>query len=163
AAFIVAGAALRLHPPTAAEAHIVWLVGLVLTGAPVVWQTVRGVFRGRFAADLVATLAIVTAVLLTEPLAGLIVLLMQTGREALERYAERRASNAVRALEEAAPRIAHRLAAGRVVDITVDEIAVGDVLLVRPGELLPCDGIVVDGRSHVDASALTGEPMPVRA
>jgi heavy metal translocating P-type ATPase len=163
AAVIVAGAALRLHPPTADAAHTVWLVGLVLTGAPVVWQTVRGMFRGRFAADLVATLAIVTAVLLTEPLAGLIVVLMQTGGEALERYAERRASDAVRALEEAAPRIAHRLTAGRVVDITVDEIAVGDLLLVRPGELLPCDGVVIDGRSHVDASALTGEPIPVRA
>ena len=163
AAVIVAGAALRLHPPTADAAHTLWLVGLVLTGAPVVWQTVRGMFRGRFAADLVATLAIITAVLLNEPLAGLIVVLMQTGGEALERYAERRASDAVRALEEAAPRIAHRLTAGRVVDITVDEIAVGDLLLVRPGELLPCDGVVVDGRSHVDASALTGEPVPVRA
>src|SRR5690606_29447166 len=145
-AFIIAGAALRLHEPTAAVAHTVWLVGLIVTGVPVVWETLRGMFRGRFAAGVVATLAIITAVLLGEPLAGPIVVLMQTGGEALERYAERRASDAVRALEEAAPRIAHRLEEGRIVDIPVEQIVVGDVLLVRPGELFPCDGVVVDGR-----------------
>lgn len=163
AAFIVAGAALRLHPPTATIGDRVWLAGLVLTGAPVVWRTLRGVLQRRFAADVVAMLAIVTAVLLGEPLAGLIVVLMQTGGEALERYAERRATDAVRALEEAAPKSAHRLERGRVVDIAADDIVMGDLLLVRPGELLPCDAAVVDGRSHVDASALTGEPVPIRA
>ena len=163
AAFIVAGTALRLHPPTAGAATLVWSAGLVLTGAPVVLATVRGVFRGRFAADLVATLAIVTAVLLVEPLAGLIVVLMQTGGEALERYAERRATDAVRALEEAAPKRAHRIEDRRIVDIDADAIVPDDLLLVRPGELVPCDGIVVDGRSHVDTSTLTGEPVPILA
>ena len=81
-----------------------WTGGLVLTGAPVVWRTLRGIASGRFAADLVAMLAIVAALPLGQPLAGLIVVLMQTGGEALERYAEGRASEAVRALEAAAPR-----------------------------------------------------------
>ena len=89
-----------------------WTGGLVLTGAPVVWRTLRGIASGRFAADLVAMLAIVAALPLAQPLAGLIVVLMQTGGEALERYAEGRASEAVRALEAAAPRIAHRVRAG---------------------------------------------------
>jgi heavy metal translocating P-type ATPase len=121
------------------------------------------VFAGRFAADVVAMLAIVAALLLGEPLAGLIVVLMQTGGEALERYAQGRASLAVRELEAAAPRVAHRLVDGKVNDVAVEMIAVGDDLVLRPGELLACDAVVLDGRSHVDASRITGEPVPVSA
>lgn len=144
-------------------AHRVWLAGLVLVGVPLVVRTVRGAARGHFAADIVAALAIATAIALQQPFAGLVVALMQTGGEALERYAEGRASNALRMLELAAPRIAHRVRESVIEDISVDSIIIGDVLLVRPGELLPCDAIVLDGRSHVDTSALTGEPVPVTA
>ena len=108
-------------------------------------------------------LAIVTALLLGQPLAGLIVVLMQTGGEALERYAEGRASQAVRELEAAAPRLAHRVCAGVVEDIAADDVVVGDELLVRPGELVACDAMVLEGRSHVDAARLTGEPVPMTA
>ena len=142
---------------------IVWSAGLAITGAPVVWRTLRGVAAGRFAADLVAMLAILGALLLGEPLAGLIVVLMQTGGEALERYAEGRASEAVRELEAAAPRIAHRIGERGPEDVPVDTVAVGDELLVRPGELIPCDVEVTDGTSSVDTSRLTGEPLPVTA
>ncbi|HET9003125.1 MAG TPA: heavy metal translocating P-type ATPase [Gemmatimonadaceae bacterium] len=143
----------------------IWLAGLVLAGAPLVWRTLRGVAKGQFASDIVATLAIVGAVLLGEPVAGLVVVLMQSGGEALERYAEGRASAAVRALEQDAPRIAHRLrnAGPALDDIVVDEIAVGDLLVVRPGEMVPCDAVVVQGRSHVDTARITGEPIPVTA
>ena len=163
---ILIGLAVRLAGSTA-TALTIWSAGLLVTGIPVVWRTLRGVFAGRFAADLVAMLAIVGALLLAQPLAGLIVVLMQTGGEALERYAEGRASQAVRELEAAAPRLAHRLSsdgvADGVADVPADAVAVGDTLLVRPGELLPCDAVVLDGHSHVDASRLTGEPVPVSA
>jgi heavy metal translocating P-type ATPase len=144
-------------------AMLVWSAGLVLTGAPVVWHTLRGIASGRFAADLVAMLAIITSLVLLEPLAGLIVVLMQTGGEALEQYAQGRASEAVRELEMAAPRIAHRIVDAGTEDIAADVIEVGDTLLVRPGELLACDAVVLEGRSHVDASRITGEPVPVSA
>src|SRR6185312_7217289 len=103
------------------------------------------------------------AILLVQPLAGLIVVIMQTGGEALERYAEGRASLAVRELEAAAPRIAHRVRDGRTEDIPADLVQVGDVLVVRPGELVPCDATVISGHSAVDVSRLTGEPMPLEA
>jgi heavy metal translocating P-type ATPase len=118
---------------------------------------------GRFAADLVAMLAIITSLLLREPLAGLLVVLMQTGGEALEGYAQGRASEAVRELEAAAPRLAHRIVAGEVTDVAAEMVRVGDIILLRPGELLACDSVVIEGRSHVDASRMTGEPVPVSA
>ena len=138
-----------------------WMAVLVVTGLPVVARTVRGLFRGNFAADVAASLSIIGATALGQPLAGLVIVLMQTGGEWLDRYAEGRASNAVRALEEAAPRTAHRERAdGQHDEIEASEIVPGDLLLVRPGEMLPADGIVERGRSHLDVSRLTGEAPP---
>jgi len=159
--FLLAGAIARIFAAQWSDA--IWLIGLVVTGTPVVLHTIRGMLRGRFAADIVATLAVLTAVLLNDPLPGLIVVLMQTGGEALERYAEGKATAAVRALEAEAPRVAHRLDGDHVTDVPVDEVSIGDVLLVRPGEMVPCDAVVISGRSHVDTSRLTGEPVPVSA
>ena len=144
-------------------AHAIWRVSLVVTAAPLLWRLLRSIRRGDFATDVVAALAILGAILLDQPLAGLVVVLMQSGGEFLEAYAAGRASRAVRALEEAAPRLAHRLADGLTQDIPADAVVPGDRLLVRPGEMIPCDATVLEGDSHVDTSSLTGEPMPVRA
>jgi len=162
--FILAGLFLRLQPDLSGWSRSVWMAGLLVTGGPVAWRTLRGLLRGRAAADIVAMLAIVTAVPLGEPLAGLVVVLMQTGGEALERFAEGRASAAVRELEAAAPHEAHRLLGDdTVVDVSADAVAIDDLLLVRPGEMVPCDAVVTAGASHVDVSRLTGEPVPVSA
>jgi len=162
--FILSGLFLRLQPELAGWSRTTWAVGLALTGTPVALRTFLGLLRGRAATDVVAMLAIVGALLLGEPLAGLVVVLMQTGGEALERFAEGRASAAVRALEAAAPHEAHRFGAGgQLEDIPASVIAVDDLLLVRPGEMLPCDAVVTAGRSHVDQSRLTGEAVPVTA
>ena len=161
--FLLVGLAVRAVPALTEWSERIWLAGLVVTGTPVVLHTLRGMLRGRFAADIVAMLAILTAVSLGEPLPGLVVVLMQTGGEALERYAEGQASAAVRALEEQAPRIAHRVVDEDIQDVPVERVVVGDTLLVRPGEMIPCDGVVVEGRSHVDTSRLTGEPVPISA
>ena len=145
-------------------AHALWTIALIGAGFPVVWRTLRAARHGNFATDLVASLSIVTAAIIGQPLAGLVIVLMQTGGEALERFAERRASAAVRELEKAAPRIAHLITGTRgLVDVPVGEINVGDLFLVRPGEMLPCDGTVVSGISEIDASQLTGEAIPVPA
>lgn len=138
---------------------------LILLGAPVALRTIRGMLRGEFAADVVAMLAIVTAIALREPVAGLVIVLMQTGGEMLETYAEGRASAAVRELEAAAPRIAHLVrgkGASSIEDVPLEQIAVGDTILVRPGEMMPCDATVLEGSSSLDTSRVTGEPLPER-
>ncbi len=160
--FLAAGALLALAPDVSEWRERVWLAGLILTGVPVSWRTFRGMLQGNFAADVVAMLAIAGAIALGQPLAGLVVVLMQTGGEALEAYAVTRASSAVAALEADAPRTAHRLTGSKVADIAATDIVPGDLLVVRPGELVPCDGVVVDGKSHLDTARLTGEAVPVR-
>ncbi len=146
---------------TAHAQPFLWLGGLVVLGVPIVWSSVKGMFEGRFATDLVASLSIVTAAVLQQPVAGLVIVLMQSGGEALERAAARRASQAVADLEAQAPRVAHRIQAqGGIEDIGVDQIHVGDRLLVRPGEMVPCNSVVSSGTSSVDTSRITGEPMP---
>lgn len=138
----------------------IWLAALVLTGAVVVTRTVRGALHGQWASDVVATLAIVTAAVMNQPLAGLIVVVMQTGGEALERYAEGRASRAVQQLEADRPKSAHVLRDGEIIDIRADEVVVGDSVMIRAGEVVPCDGVVMEGRSELDTSMLTGESLP---
>lgn len=140
-----------------------WLAVVVGGGGPLVWQTARGVVGGRFAADVVAALAIITSVLLGEYFAGAVVVLMQSGGEALERRAFARASDSLEALLARAPRIATRLTEGRNEDIPVERVIPGDRLLIRPGDLVPVDATVETGTSAVDQSALTGEPLPIRA
>ena len=83
----------------ASWARDVWMLGVVAMGAPLVFRTLLAIAHGRFATDIVASLSIIGAVALGQPLAGLVIVLMQAGGEALEEYAERRASAAVRALE----------------------------------------------------------------
>jgi len=162
AVVLVAGLAARAWAPVGWD-RTIWYAGLAVSGTAVVWGTLRGALRGRFAADVVATLAIVTAAVLGQPFVGLVIVLMQTGGEALERYAEGRASDAVRALEAAAPRTAHRFRGETIEDVAADEVLIKDLLLIRPGELVPCDAVVVDGTAHIDVSMLTGEPVPLSA
>jgi len=79
----------------------------------------------------------------------------------LEQRAHASTDAAIRALMDLAPPVAHRVVDGREEDVPLDQVQVGDVLRVRPGERIPTDGCVTDGASAVDESMLTGEPMPV--
>jgi len=163
AVFLIAGLLLSSVTHPFPWARYIWTAGLWLLGVPLLYRTGQGVLRGRFAADLVAGLAVITSMVLGHPFAGLVIVLMQTGGEALEHYAERKASAAVRALEADAPREAHRLDGDRITDVPAEAVSVGDRILVRPGEMIPCDANVESGTSQVDVARLTGEPIPVRA
>jgi heavy metal translocating P-type ATPase len=144
-------------------ARRVFFVTLALGGTPLVARTLWGMAHGRFAADVVAMLAIVGAVLFREPFAGAVIVLMQSGGEALEAYAMYRATASLEALLARAPKIAHRFSGAQLEDVTVEEVRPGDMLAVKPGDLVPVDGVVTAGTSAVDQSALTGEPIPIRA
>jgi heavy metal translocating P-type ATPase len=144
-------------------AHTISYVALLITSVPLLMQTLRQALRGNFATDAIAALAILTAIILDQPVPGLVIVLMQSGGEALEEMAQRRASRALKELEGSAPRVAHRETEGVLEDVPVPDVRVGDILLVRSGELIPADAVIVSGRAHVDTSRITGEPQPVTA
>lgn len=115
-----------------------------------------------FGIDILAVTAIVSTVAVGEYWAALVVCLMLTGGEALEDYAEGRASAELTALLEGAPTVAYRKADGGIEQIDVDEVAVGDELVVRPHEAVPVDAVLLSESALLDESQLTGESMPVR-
>ena len=160
---LAAGTAARFAFGAPAVADRIFLVALAGGGLPLVFQTLRGALRGRLAADIVAALAILTALVFGEYFAGTVVVLMQSGGEALETYAMRRASASLGALLARAPKIAHRLSGQQLEDVPVEAVNRDDMLMVKPGDLVPVDGVVTAGTSAVDQSALTGEPIPIRA
>ena len=92
--------------------------------------------------------------------AAVIVTLITLGK-LLEARAKGRTSEAIKKLMGLAPNTATLLRAGQEVDVPIHEVLVGDVLVVRPGERIPVDGVVIEGRSSVDESMLTGESLPV--
>ena len=134
------------------------VAGLLFGGLPLVIGLLAKLARREFGSDLLAGLSIVTSVFLGEYLAGTMVVLMLSGGEALEAFAVRSASSVLAALAKRMPAVAHRRRDGQVVDIGLNEVAVGDELVVFPHEICPVDGTVTDGRGQMDESYLTGEP-----
>jgi len=134
------------------------LTTLVLGGVPLVLVLLAKVVRAEFGADLLAGMSIVTSIVLHEYLAGTLVVLMLSGGEALEAYAVRSASSVLQALARRMPSLAHRKRAGHISDVALDDVAIGDTLVVFPHEICPVDGTVLEGRGVMDESYLTGEP-----
>ncbi len=131
---------------------------LAFGGIPLVLELLKKLLQREFGSDLLAGISIVTSVLLGEYLAGSLVVLMLSGGEALEAYAVRSASSVLQALAKRMPAVAHRKTDSVVEDVSLDEVQVGDTLLVLPHEICPVDGTVVEGRGVMDESYLTGEP-----
>ena len=154
---LLLGGVLHFHQP--ALARWVWLATLIGGGTPLVWRTLRGMVQGKFASDVVAMLAIITAVVMDQAFAGVIIVLMQAGGEALESYSLGRASSSLDQLLARAPRMAHRNTGGKLAEVEVASVHPGEILVVRPGDLIPVDGTLLSAQADVDESALTGEPI----
>ncbi len=132
---------------------------LATGGTALVVGLVVNVFRGEFGSDLLAGLSIVTAAVLGDYMAGALVVLMLSGGQALESFAVRRASSALAALAKRMPTVAHRKTDGRIADVPLDAVAIGESVVVFPHETCPVDGVVTDGHGTMDESYLTGEPF----
>ena len=141
---------------TAAEIPLV--LALALGGLPLVWGLASKLLAGTFGSDLLAGISIVTSILLGEYLAGVLVVLMLSGGEALESRAVSRAGDVLNALARRMPTLAHKKTAAGLSDVALAAVSVGDVIVVLPHEICPVDGTVVAGRGAMDESYLTGEP-----
>jgi heavy metal translocating P-type ATPase len=139
-----------------------FLIAVILIGGiPLLWETLSQIWQREFGVDLIAIIAIFGALLQGEYLAGSVVVLMLSGGEALESFALARARGSLSSLAERAPRIAHLWQGDALVDILAEEVNPNMVIIVKPGELIPVDGIIQKGESSISEADLTGEPVPV--
>jgi heavy metal translocating P-type ATPase len=138
-----------------------WPLYVVLIGGglPLVLSLALELVRRQFGSDLLAGISILAAVLLGEYLAGSLVVLMLSGGRTLEAFAVGRASSVLQALARRMPLVAHRRADGRVTEVRLEEIRIGDELVLYPHEICPVDGVVITGHGAMDESYLTGEPF----
>ncbi len=137
------------------------LLAAVLGGARILYHTLEGLFAGRVGADLALTIACLAAILLGKhEVAALVVFIALCG-ESIEGYTVDRAARAIRRTFDLCPRYAHVIREGKECDVPLAGVAIGEEVVVRPGERVPVDGRVVSGTTSVDQSALTGESLPV--
>jgi heavy metal translocating P-type ATPase len=151
-----------LHVVGAAPAgHTVWRAAVALLAAELTIEVVRTiVVEHSLGVDTIALVAMVGALALDQELAGAVIGLMFTGGAALEAIASRRARRELTALIQRAPKVAQLRVGDRLREVPVEQLEVGDVVLVRTGEVIPVDGTVMSREAVVDTSTLSGEPLP---
>lgn len=137
-------------------------IAYIFGGLPLLWNLLTKALAREFGSDLLAGISIVTAVFLDEYLAGVFVILMLSGGEAIENYAMRRASAVLDALSRRMPNSARRRTNGTSHEISLTEVRIGDLLEIPPHDIAPVDGIVREGNGTMDESYLTGEPFQMR-
>jgi heavy metal translocating P-type ATPase len=140
-------------------ARAAWAVTTVIGLIPLTWETVVGLWRRKAGVDLIALLAMAGALALGEYLAGAIIALMLASGQALESYADRRAHRELSALLARAPQMVTRYEDGGLAIRGIGEVVPGDKLLVKEGEVVPVDGVLLTD-AVFDESALTGESRP---
>jgi len=139
---------------------LIWTAATIPVAVALAVSMIRDMLAGRLGVDAIALVAMIASIAMGEPLAGAVVAMMYSGGNLLEDYARGKAERELRSLRDRTPRIAHRQEAGGLVDVAAEDVAVGDELLVRAGEMLPVDGELLDAEARLDESAVTGEPLP---
>lgn len=133
----------------------IWISVLLLMEIFEDWKS------GRYGVDILAVIAIVSTILINNYWAEWMILVMSTGGETLEDYATGQASKELRSLLNNTPRIANKLVNGQITEVKVNELHIGDIVLIKPGQQVPVDGEIIEGTSSFDQSSLTGESVPV--
>lgn len=143
-------------------ADTVWSVGVAPVLLALLIEIPRRLWRGEVGLDIVAALSMTAALVFGETLAAAVVAVMYSGGTFLESFAEGRARREMHDLLARVPRRATRHRNGGLEEVPLDDIAPGDLLLIRQGDVVPVDGTVASDAAFVDTSALTGESLPVR-
>ena len=160
---IIAGIALILqygfHYPLLAQI-IVTIAGTIVALTMLIGM-VKTLRSGKYGVDLLAILAVVATLAVGEYWAAMVILIMLTGGDALEDYAAKKANTELKALLDNSPRFAHVVTPDGSKDVPVNDVPVGANIIVKPGELVPIDGLIIKGTGEFDESSLTGEARPV--
>lgn len=143
-------------------ANSIWILATIPVLVALLTQIWKALRSGDIGLDVVAALSMTAAMVIGETLAANVVALMYAGGQLLESYAAGRARREMTALIGRVARTAMVYSDGQLAETPIENIVVGDRLMIRHGEVLPVDGIVVSDGAVLDQSALTGEPLPVR-
>jgi Cd2+/Zn2+-exporting ATPase len=136
------------------------LGALVLSGLPIIWGAIKGLYQRQVNVDELVSLAILACLIEGEFLTAAVVSFVMVFGAMLEEATSNSARRAVESLMGISPDTATVIADGQMQTVPVTEVKVGDLLLVRPGERIPVDGVVMKGMTSVDESSMTGEPIP---
>ncbi len=157
---LVVAIALHLAGYRTASNWVLVISALINLG-PLVWDMIQDIRSGIYGVDILAATAITSALLFREYWAAMVIVLMLTGGETLEDFANERAKSELSALLSRAPAKAHIIRGRKEIDIPASQVHVGDKLVIRPGEIVPVDAIIIDGAGDFDESSLTGESLPI--
>lgn len=140
--------------------HAILFIVIVAELLPLLWGMVKDIRHGTYGVDILAATAMIVALVMQEYWAAMVIVLMLTGGESLEDYAEHRARNELDALLTRAPQKARILRGRKEIEVKASEVRAGDKIVVRPGEVVPVDAVILDGTGSFDESSLTGESLP---
>src|ERR1051326_8706512 len=137
------------------------LIAAIIGGARILYGSLESLLEGRIGADLALAIACIAAILIGEPLVAAEVVFIGMLGECLENFTFERTQRAIRKIVEVFPQRTWVLRDGQEVRVETGALQVGNRVVVKPGGKVPADGVVVDGRSTLDMSPLTGESLPI--
>jgi len=140
--------------------HIILGLSALINVSPFMWKMLQDFRIGKYGVDILAVTAVITAILMQEYWAGIIIVLMMTSGVALEDFAQARAKTELTALLSRVPTRAHLIKGRKTLEVPVEQIRANDKIIIKPGEVVPVDAIILEGTASFDESSLTGESLP---
>lgn len=138
-----------------------YLISYIIVGGDIVKRAVRNIFRGKvFDENFLMSIATIGAMLIGEYAEGIAVMLFYQVGELFQSYAVDKSRRSIADAMDIRPDYANVKRGDEVVKVDPDEVQIGDIIVIKPGERVPLDGKVIEGNSMVDTSALTGESVP---
>jgi Zn2+/Cd2+-exporting ATPase len=149
-------------PTTGWPGNTLAIISVAINGTPIVWGAVKGLINREVNVDELVSLAIIASLIQGEYLTAAVVSFVMTFGGLIEQVTSESARKAIKSLVQIAPQTATVLIDGEEKTVSIDKVAVGDKILIKPGERIPVDARILSGVSAVDESAMTGEPLPVQ-
>ena len=161
---VIGFAALLIASFLPAEGYLqlaAYLVPYLIIGYDILWRAVRNIMHGQiFDENFLMTIATVGAFALGEYREGSAVMLFYQVGELFQSVAVGRSRKSISSLMDIRPDYANLEKNGGIIEADPDEVSIGDIIVIRPGERIPLDGVIIEGSTSVDTSALTGESVP---
>lgn len=143
-------------------ANFLIIISGIIIAFSMLIEMIKVLKSGNFGVDLLAIISITATIIAKNYWAALIILIMLTGGDSLEDFASKKASADLSLLLDNSPKTAHIVNKSQIKDVIADTVPIGAILLIKPGETVPVDGIIIKGESNFDESSMTGESRLIK-